>query len=120
MAAILSDRIRARLEVAEEHVRRENAHDLPGIMTTFGERAWYGDEPGGERHEGRDAVRRYYGNLLVALPDLHIDIVHRLAAEDGIRFEVRISGTHLGSWRGLPPTGRPVEFPLCGLYTFDE
>jgi hypothetical protein len=45
MAAILSDRIRARLEVVEEHVRRENAHDLPGIMTTFGHQAWYDDEP---------------------------------------------------------------------------
>jgi hypothetical protein len=23
-------------------------------------------------------------------------------------------------WRGLPPTGRPVRFPLCGIFTFDE
>jgi hypothetical protein len=46
MTATLSDRIRARLEVVEEHVRRENAHDLPGIMTTFGHQAWYDDEPG--------------------------------------------------------------------------
>jgi steroid delta-isomerase-like uncharacterized protein len=120
MTATLSDRIRARLEVVEEHVRRENAHDLPGIMTTFGHQAWYDDEPWGEHHDGRDAVHRYYEDLLGALPDLRIDIVHRLAAEDGIALEVRISGTHLGSWRGLPPTGRRVEFPLCALYTFDE
>jgi steroid delta-isomerase-like uncharacterized protein len=120
MTATLSDRIRARLAVVEEHVRRENAHDLPGIMTTFGHQAWYDDEPWGEHHDGREAVRRYYEALIAALPDLHIDIAHRLAAEDGIALEVRISGTHLGSWRGLPPTGRRVEFPLCGLYTFDE
>jgi steroid delta-isomerase-like uncharacterized protein len=120
MAATLSDQIRARLEIVEEHVRRENTHDLPGIMTTFGNQAWYDDEPWGEHHVGRDAVHRYYENLLAALPDLHIDIAHRLAAEDGVALEVRISGTHLGSWRGLPPTGRRVEFPLCGLFTFDE
>src|SRR5262245_53947210 len=120
MTATLSDRMRARLEVVEEHVRREKAHDLPGIMTTFGRQAWYDDEPWGEHHDGRDAVRRYYGDLLVALPDLRIDIVHRLAAEDGVVLEVRISDTHLGSWRGLPPTGRRVEFPLCGLFKFDE
>ena len=120
MTANLSDRIRARLEVVEEHVRRENAHDLAGIMATFGEQAWYDDEPWSEHHDGRDAVRRYYEDLLAALPDLHIDIAHRLAAEDGVALEVRISGTQLGSWRGLPPTGRRVEFPLCGLYTFDE
>ena len=120
MTANLSDRIRARLEVVEEHVRRENAHDLAGIMATFGEQAWYDDEPWSEHHDGRDAVRRYYEDLLAALPDLHIDIAHRLAAEDGVALEVRISGTQLGSWRGLPPTGERVEFPLCGLYTFDE
>ena len=120
MTANLSDRIGARLAVVEEHVRRENAHDLAGIMATFGHQAWYDDEPWGEYHDGRDAVRRYYEDLLAALPDLHIDIAHRLAAEDGVALEVRISGTHLGSWRGLPPTGRTVEFPLCGLYTFDE
>ena len=120
MAAILSDRIRTQLEVVEEHVHRENAHDLSGIMTTFGQQAWYDDEPWGEHHDGRVGVRRYYEDLLVALPDLHIDIVHRLAAEDGVALEVRISGTHLGSWRGLPPTGRRVKFPLCGLFTFDE
>jgi len=29
------DRIRAQLALVEEHVRRENAHDLPGIMATL-------------------------------------------------------------------------------------
>jgi SnoaL-like polyketide cyclase len=31
---------------------------------------------------------------------------------------VVIRGTHLGAWRGLPATGRSVEFPLCGVYSF--
>lgn len=120
MTAILDDRIRAQLALVEEHVRRENAHDLPGIMATFGRRAWYDDAPWGEHHEGRDVVRSYYEDLLSSLPDLRIDVAHCLAAEEAVALEVRLSGTHLGSWRGLPPTGRPVSFPLCGLYTFDE
>ena len=120
MTTTPSDRIRARLVLVEEHVRRENAHDLPGIMATFGDRAWYDDGPWGEHHDGRDGVRRYYEDLLTSLPDLHIEITNRLAAEDGVALEVRISGTHLGSWRGLPPTGRRVDFPLCGFYMFDE
>jgi len=73
MTAVSSDRIRARLALVEEHVRRENAHDLPGIMATFGAGAWYDDEPWGEHHEGRDAVHGYYADLLTSLPDLHID-----------------------------------------------
>jgi steroid delta-isomerase-like uncharacterized protein len=89
-------------------------------MATFGSRAWYDDEPWGEHHEGREAVHSYYDALLRSLPDLHIDVTRCLAAEDGVALEVRISGTHLGPWRGLPPTGRSVAFPLCGVYTFGE
>jgi steroid delta-isomerase-like uncharacterized protein len=120
MSANLSARARAQLALVEEHVSRENAHDLAGIMATFGSQAWYDDEPWGEHHEGRDAVCGYYEELLTSLPDLKIGITRTLAAEEGVALEVRISGTQLGSWRGLPPTGLPVGFPLCGLFFFDE
>jgi steroid delta-isomerase-like uncharacterized protein len=120
MTAILSERSRAQLAIVEEHVRCENAHDLPGIMGTFGSNAWYDDQPWGEHHEGRDAVRGYYEDLLTSLPDLRIDITRALAADQGVVLEVQISGTQLGSWRGLPPTGRHVRFPLCGVFSFDD
>jgi steroid delta-isomerase-like uncharacterized protein len=120
MSAGVDDRTRAQVALVEEHIRRENAHDVTGIMATFGRHAYYDDSPWNEHHAGHDAVRRYYETLLASLPDLRIDITHCLAAEDGVGLEVRISGTHLGAWRGLPPTGRPVSFPLCGIFTFDD
>lgn len=55
-----------------------------------------------------------------AMPDLRIDAQRRHVADDAILVEVIIRGTQLGSWRGLPPTGRRIEFPLCGVYTFDD
>ena len=54
-----------------------------------------------------------------ALPDLRIGVQHQHVAEDTIVMEVIIRGTQLGAWRGLPATGRRVELPLCGIYTFD-
>jgi steroid delta-isomerase-like uncharacterized protein len=116
----LDQRIRARVALVQEHVRRENAHDLPGIMATFGRSACYHDAPWGERHDGRDAVHGYYESLLRSLPDLHIGITQCLATEEGVVLEVIISGTHLGPWRGVPATGRPVSFPLCGIFSFNE
>jgi predicted ester cyclase len=53
-----------------------------------------------------------------ALPDLEIEVRRRYPAGDAVLVEVIIRDTHLGGWRGLPPTGRRVEFPLCGVYTF--
>src|SRR3989304_9682325 len=118
MNATTSDRITAHLDLVREHNRRENAHALPGIMSTFGPQASYDDEPWGEHHESREAVQDYYMDLLKALPDLRIDVRNELATEDGVALEVVISGTHMGSWRGLPATGRHVEFTLCALYRF--
>jgi steroid delta-isomerase-like uncharacterized protein len=106
--------------VVEEHVQRENQHDLDGIMATFGDDAWYDDESWGEHHDGRDGVRAYYEDLLRALPDLRIDVERRHVTDEHVILEVVISGTHTGPWRGLPGTGRRVKFPLCAVYAFDE
>lgn len=108
----------ARLAIVEQHIRLENAHDLEGVLGTFGETAHYDDEPWDEHYTGRDGVRLFYEQLMKALPDLQIDVRRQHAAEDAVLVEAIIRGTHLGGWRGLPPTGRRVEFPLCGVYTF--
>jgi steroid delta-isomerase-like uncharacterized protein len=116
---IPKDREAARIAIVEKHVRLENAHDLEGVLGTFGEAAQYDDEPWGERHKGRYGVRQFYEQLMKAMPDLEIDVQRRHVADHAILLEVVIRGTHLGMWRGLPATGRRVEFPLCGVYTFD-
>jgi steroid delta-isomerase-like uncharacterized protein len=116
---IPKDREAARIAIVEKHVRLENAHDLEGVLGTFGEAAQYDDEPWGEHHEGRDGVRQFYEQLMKAIPDLEIDVQRRHIADEAILLEVVIRGTHLGMWRGLPATGRRIEFPLCGVYTFD-
>jgi steroid delta-isomerase-like uncharacterized protein len=110
----------ARLRLVEEHVRLENQHDLEGVMSTFGALARYDDEPWNLHYAGRDEVRSFYQGLLRAIPDLQINIRHRHIGETAVVLEVVISGRHLGMWRGLPPTGERLQFPLCGIYTFDE
>jgi len=113
-------RMGARLEMVEEHVRCENRHDLEGVMSTFGAEARYDDEPWRDHRRGLEGVRSYYTELLASLPDLAIEVRNRHASFDAVVLEVMIRGTHLGPWRGdMPPTGRRVEFPLCGVFTFD-
>ena len=121
MGTNLSDgRTSARLKLVDEHIRLENQHDLDGIMGTFGRTARYDDESLGAHHTGRDEVRAYYAELLLAMPDLHIEVHKRHASDDAIILEAVIAGRHLGAWSGLPPTGLRVEFPLCAVFSFDE
>jgi steroid delta-isomerase-like uncharacterized protein len=118
-ASIPKDRASARIAVVEQHIRLENEHDLEGVLRTFGDSARYDDEPWGEHYTGRNGVREFYEQLMKALPDLEIEVQRRHVTDEAILVEVMIRGTHLGGWRGLPATGRRVEFPLCGVYTFD-
>jgi steroid delta-isomerase-like uncharacterized protein len=94
--------------------------DQPGILRTFGPTARYDDEPWDGHYIGHDGVRTYYDGLLKAMPDLRIEVQQRYASQNAVIVEVIISGHHLGAWRGLPPTGRPVRFPLCGIFVFDN
>jgi steroid delta-isomerase-like uncharacterized protein len=118
-ASIPKERESARIAVVEQHIRFENEHNLEGVLRTFGEAARYDDEAWGDHYEGRNGVRLFYEQLMKALPDLEIDVQRRHVTDDAILVEVVIRGTHLGGWRGLPATGRRVEVPLCGVYTFD-
>jgi len=112
--------LQRRLAVVDEHLAAENRHDLEAVMATFGDDAQFDDEPWGDRRRGRDGVRSYYVEIMSALPDLVIDVKERHLAADSIILEVAIRGTHLGPWRGLPATGRYVDFPLCAVYSFDS
>jgi len=119
VSVIEAERIQARIVVVDEHIRCENRHDLDGLMATFGTDARYDDEPWGDHRTGRDGVRSYYTELMRALPDLTIEVKNQHVASEGVVVEVTIRGTHLGPWRGLPATGRLIEFSLCGVYSFD-
>ena len=121
MGSLPPDTVSAiRLQIVDEHIGMENRHDLEGIMRTFGEEARYDDEPWNAHYTGREEVRTFYGELLRAMPDLHLDVRRRHVGAEAVVLEVVISGRHLGGWRGLPATGRQVEFPLCGVFTFDR
>jgi len=109
-----------RLALVEEHVQQENQHDLDGIMATFGEDPWYDNEPVGDHHEGRGGVRAHYEELLRALPDFHIDVHQRHVTDDHVILETTQKGTHERNWRGLPGTGREVEFDSCAVFAFDD
>ena len=87
---------------------------LPGTKLKFR------DALAQERPSPQQWPHRPYTELLQALPDLKIEVLGRHVASESVIVEVIINGTHLGPWRGLPATGRHLQFPLCGIYEFDD
>ncbi|MCA9910978.1 MAG: ester cyclase [Anaerolineae bacterium] len=47
------------------------------------------------------------------LPDIHFEIEHMLTEGDDVVVKLRITGTHRGEYRGVPPSGRRVDIPAA-------
>jgi steroid delta-isomerase-like uncharacterized protein len=70
-------------------------------------------------HDGPEAVASFLEETMRALPDMEIEL-HRLRhSEDAVFVEVTFHGTHLGTWRGLPPTGKRIAYRMCNVFEFE-
>ena len=104
----LSDSQRAaRIKAVQDHFRIENTHDLDAVMETFGNTCSF--LANNELHEGREAVCAFYGEFFRGFPDLRFDITGLHIGDEAIPVEIVLSGTHLGPWFGIAPTGRRLD-----------
>jgi steroid delta-isomerase-like uncharacterized protein len=111
-------KLAARLKLVEEHVQEENRHALDTLMDTFGADASF--DVNADHIAGRDAVRQFYAEVFQGFPDFTIDVRHTHASNDAVILETVVRGTHAGPFRGIPATGRQIEFPLCAVFPFDD
>jgi steroid delta-isomerase-like uncharacterized protein len=57
-----------------------------------------------------DAWVEFLGVFLEGFPDLHLEVLDSSADEAMVAQRILFTGTHTGTFRGLPPTGRKVRF----------
>jgi steroid delta-isomerase-like uncharacterized protein len=101
------------------HVESENAHDFAATVRTFG-RPRYEVTPTAETLEGGGAVEAFLVETHRAFPDMHLGPIALHHADEAVIAETVFSGTHLGTWRGLPPTRRAVRYSMCNVFVFDR
>ena len=107
----------ARLQVVDDHVRFECAHELDLLIGTFGsDPEWH--NVGQQVLQGHDAIRGFYSDLFRGFPDFWLDVRHRHLAQDAVVLEGMLGGTHTGKWMGIKPTGKTVELAFCAIFTF--
>jgi steroid delta-isomerase-like uncharacterized protein len=104
--------------LVREHMASENVHDFDTTIETF-EHPRYELIATGEVYDGEDAVRGYYAESRTAFPDQRNEVVALHHADDVVTVEFDLLGTHLGSLRGLPPTGRSFRCRMTALFVFD-
>jgi steroid delta-isomerase-like uncharacterized protein len=109
---------RRREEIARLHIDSENRHAYDEALETFEHPRYemYGD---GEVFDGPEEVAEFYEEMRVGFPNRHDELLSLQHSDDAVITEFEASGTHLGSYRGLPPTGRTFSCRMLSLLEFE-
>ncbi|HZO59392.1 MAG TPA: ester cyclase [Solirubrobacterales bacterium] len=110
---------RKREATVREHMESENRHEFDITMATF-HHPRYEIMATGEVHDGEGEVAEYFRETRQAFPDQRNELVALHHADDAVVVEFDLKGTHLGSLRGLPPTGREFTCRMVALFLFEE
>jgi steroid delta-isomerase-like uncharacterized protein len=114
-----TDLHRKREAIVREHMESENRHDFDTTMGTF-HHPRYEIIATGDVHDGEAAVAAYFEETRTAFPDQRNELIAMHHAEDAVVVEFNLTGTHDGSFRGLPPTGRSFRCRMVALFLFDQ
>jgi steroid delta-isomerase-like uncharacterized protein len=104
--------------VVRAHMEAECNHDIPATLKTFAE-ANYDVVPLGAPTNGGPAVEELLGQLFSAFPDFEARVLSLHHGEDIVFVDTLMSGTHRGTWAGIPASGRPMEVRCGCVFHFD-
>ena len=107
-----------RLATVLEHMRLENAHAFDACIAVF-DHPRYEVVATGEVADGTSGVGGFLEENRAAFADFHFEPGRTAPAGDVVLVEGVFTGTHTGTWRGLPATGRTVSLRMALVFEFD-
>jgi steroid delta-isomerase-like uncharacterized protein len=102
-----------------EHMESENRHEFDVTMDTF-HHPRYELIGTGDVFDGQREVAAYFEETRTAFPDQRNELIALHHSDDAVLVEAMLYGTHGGSFRGLPPTGRKFEMRFLAMFVFEE
>ena len=112
--------VRERREaIVVEHMESENRHEFDVTLDTF-DHPRYELIGTGDVHDGEAEVAAYFEETRTAFPDQRNELIALHHSDHAVIVEAMLYGTHLGPFRGLPPTGQSFEMRFCALFLFEE
>ena len=107
------------MNVIDRHFAAENAHDVEGTLATYTDDiVWdditHPDSP----FRGKENVGAVYSGIIDAIPDVHLETVWRVSADDGnvVVDESILTGHVRGSWSGIDGGGAPVRVRILHVF----
>jgi steroid delta-isomerase-like uncharacterized protein len=69
---------------------------------------------------GADPLTAFITTVRTAMPDFRMEITDSFGNEDRVAIQIRLTGTHVGDFMGMPPTGRHVAINGVSFYRFRD
>jgi steroid delta-isomerase-like uncharacterized protein len=97
-----------------------NDHSIDAIESIFsGEFIDHMDTYGG-LFQGIDGLKKGYAAAFQAFPDLKAIVCQMVAEEDKVVLHKTVMGTHSGEFRGIPATGKKVEYQSIYIFRIEN
>jgi predicted ester cyclase len=106
-----------RTDALERARERWNADDLPGYLALYGQAIrlhGYTPEP-----MGKVEVEGFYRSIFAAFGSPQLIFHDVLESGDSVTIRFTMTGTHVGEFMGVPPTGRSIALPGITILRFD-
>ena len=101
------------------HSIAEDRRDIDGLIATLTEDCRYEIVPTGQRWDGHAGARRFYGELFGAFPDNAFALSEIVVGPQGVFEVTTLTGTNLGPWAGVPPSGLAVALEVLIYFPWD-
>jgi C-1 hydroxylase len=108
------------LAIRDDVIAAWNRHDPDGILAPVADDVIVRDVAHRMPYLGRAALREATEGFIAAFPDVHLEITSTTAEGVRVAQEWTMTGTHLGGFMGVAPTGRWSQTFGATVTTFDD
>jgi steroid delta-isomerase-like uncharacterized protein len=69
---------------------------------------------------GAEVLKQVWAVLLRAFPDLHLNVEDLIGEDDKVVARIVVTGTHLGDYMGVAPTGKSIAYDEIFIFRFAD
>lgn len=122
------EQYKRKIDLEEYHIIREeykihsiaeDNRDINGLMSTLTEDCEYILVQTGQSWKGKVGATRFYMELLTAFPDIDFQLQNFVCGPQGVYEEAHVTATHKGTWLGLAPTDKNLEWDVAIFFPWD-
>ena len=103
-----------------EHAIAENRRELERLLATLHDDAVYEVVPTGQVWRGKAEVAEFYRGLWAGIPDVKLDLLSRIDADDCVVEQSEVYGTMSGALFSFPPSGKSIRFRVVIFFPVRE